>query len=204
MKHKNLFLIGLLSLMLAFSFTACGGSGDNGSIDTGNSTVEGSVGESDNTPDDSSSNDNSSDNSSNDDSSNDSSSGGDSSSDLSNDDSSNDSSSGDDSSNDSSSGDDSSDGSSGGDSSSDNSSSGDDSSDVQTKTWTVSFDCGAWTTLSDVVVEDGETIVAPTLPESPDYQFIKWTLNGETFDFSTPITGDITLVLVYGTYGDIV
>ena len=184
MKHKNLFLIGLLSLMLAFSFTACGGSGDNGSIDTGNSSIEGSIGESDNTTDGSSDDDNSSGNSSSDDSSNDSSSGGDSASDSSNDDSSNDSSSGDDSSNDSS--------------------SGDDSSDVQTKTWTVSFDCGAWTTLSDVVVEDGETIVAPTLPESPDYQFIKWTLNGETFDFSTPITGDITLVLVYGTYGDIV
>lgn len=193
MKH-NQFLIGLLSIMLAFSFTACGGSGDNGSIDTGNSSIEGSIGESDNTTDDSSDDDNSSGSSSNDDSSNDSSSGGDSSSDSSNDDSSNDSSSGDDSSNDSSSGDD----------SSNDSSSGDDSSNVQTKTWTVSFDCGAWTTLSDVVVEDGETIAAPRLPESPDYQFIKWTLNGDTFDFSTPITGDITLVLVYGTYGDIV
>ena len=193
MKRKNLFLIGLLSLMLAFSFTACGGAGDNSTSDTGNSTVEDSVGESDNTTDDSSSNDNSSGDSSNDDSSNDSSSSGDSSNDSSSDDSSSDSSSGGDSSNDSS-----------GDDSSSDSSSGDDSSDVQTKTWTVSFDCGAWTTLSDVVVEDGETIAAPKLPESPDYQFIKWTLNGETFDFSTPITEDITLVLVYGTYGDIV
>ena len=70
--------------------------------------------------------------------------------------------------------------------------------------WTVTFDCGAWTTIADVQVEDGETISMPKLPESASYQFIKWTLNGETFDFSTPITGDITLVLVYGTYGDIV
>ena len=193
MKRKNLFLIGLLSLMLAFSFTACGGAGDNSTSDTGNSTVEDSVGESDNTTDDSSSNDNSSGDSSNDDSSNDSSSSGDSSNDSSSDDSSSDSSSGGDSSNDSS-----------GDDSSSDSSSGDDSSDVQTKTWTVTFDCGAWTTIADVQVEDGETISMPKLPESASYQFIKWTLNGETFDFSTPITGDITLVLVYGTYGDIV
>ena len=72
--------------------------------------------------------------------------------------------------------------------------------------YTVSFDCRVWEGLSiaPLKVKEGEKVEMPTLPASQEYEFTGWLLNGETFDFNTPITADITLVLDCEVYGSIV
>lgn len=72
--------------------------------------------------------------------------------------------------------------------------------------YTVSFDCRVWEGLSiaPLKVKEGEKVEMPTLPASQEYEFKGWLLNGETFDFNTPITADITLVLDCEVYGSIV
>ena len=72
--------------------------------------------------------------------------------------------------------------------------------------YTVSFDCRVWEGLSidPLKVKEGEKVEMPTLPASQEYEFKSWLLNGEAFDFDTPITADITLVLDCEVYGSIV
>ena len=57
----------------------------------------------------------------------------------------------------------------------------------------VTFDDGTGSTVT-VNVQDGETVQEPAAPERDGYEFTGWLLNGEPYDFSTPVTGDITLV----------
>ena len=58
---------------------------------------------------------------------------------------------------------------------------------------TVTFDDGTGNTVT-VNVQEGETVQEPAAPERDGYEFTGWLLNGEPYDFSTPVTGDITLV----------
>ena len=47
-----------------------------------------------------------------------------------------------------------------------------------------------------VEVEDGKAVARPGDPELAGYKFLGWTLDKETmelYDFSTPVTADITL-----------
>ena len=59
--------------------------------------------------------------------------------------------------------------------------------------FTVSFDSDGGTTKADQKVADGECAKKPTNPTKSGYTFKGWFLDGEEFDFSTPIHEDITL-----------
>ncbi len=70
------------------------------------------------------------------------------------------------------------------------------------KEFTISFDSMGGTTLQSIKVEDGKTFVKPTVPKRDGYVFVEWQLNGKTYDFSTPVTGDARLVAVWEEIDD--
>jgi uncharacterized repeat protein (TIGR02543 family) len=58
---------------------------------------------------------------------------------------------------------------------------------------TVSFDSTGGSSVASQTVEYGSLAVEPAPPTRPGYGFVGWLLNGEPYDFATPVTGDITL-----------
>ncbi len=60
----------------------------------------------------------------------------------------------------------------------------------ETVTHTVSFDSG----VSSQTVVDGSTATEPEVPVKDGYVFVQWTLDGQAYDFDTPVTQDISLV----------
>lgn len=58
---------------------------------------------------------------------------------------------------------------------------------------TVTFDTDGGAELPSQTVADGETATQPEVPVRDGYVFLGWLLNGKAYDFSTPVTGDITL-----------
>ena len=60
--------------------------------------------------------------------------------------------------------------------------------------YTVTFDSNGGSSVPSQTVVSGQTATEPTAPTKTDYTFAGWTLNNAAFSFSTPITGDITLV----------
>lgn len=44
------------------------------------------------------------------------------------------------------------------------------------------------------IVQEGYKVIEPENPQKINYVFIEWQLNGEKFDFDTPITSNIILV----------
>ena len=67
------------------------------------------------------------------------------------------------------------------------------------KEYTVSFDSKGGTKVDSQIVEHGSTATKPGNPHRNDYTSKGWYLDGKKFDFSTPITGDITLVARWAT-----
>ena len=63
---------------------------------------------------------------------------------------------------------------------------------VPVPTYTVTFE-GEGVTLSPKTVQENTTIAKPVDPERDGYIFAGWLLGGELYDFTTPITADITL-----------
>ena len=63
--------------------------------------------------------------------------------------------------------------------------------------YTVKFDSDGGTTYPDQKVESGDTATYPGTPVKEGYTFVQWFLNGEPYDFDTPVTGDITLEAVW-------
>lgn len=61
--------------------------------------------------------------------------------------------------------------------------------------YTVSF-TGEGVNASSVTVYDGDAVSAPETPAREGYSFVAWTKAGEdsAYDFSSPVTGDLTLV----------
>lgn len=60
--------------------------------------------------------------------------------------------------------------------------------------WSVTFDTDGGSMIRTATVEDGGTVQFPPDPEKDDCLFKGWyDENGEVFDFSQPITGDITV-----------
>lgn len=58
---------------------------------------------------------------------------------------------------------------------------------------TVSFDSDGGSSVAAKKIKKGETVEMPKEPTKAGYKFAGWTLNGEEFDFSKPVNGDITL-----------
>lgn len=63
---------------------------------------------------------------------------------------------------------------------------------VPVPTYTVTF-AGEGVTLSPKTAQENTTIAKPADPERDGYIFEGWLLDGELYDFTTPITADITL-----------
>ena len=61
-------------------------------------------------------------------------------------------------------------------------------------TFTVTFNSNGWSAVTWQSVEYGKTATKPADPTKSSNTFQGWTLSGQAFDFSTPITWDITLV----------
>lgn len=71
--------------------------------------------------------------------------------------------------------------------------------------YTVTFDTNGGSSLDEVTVFDGETVVEPTTPSKDGYSFYGWYSDSTfniPFDFSTPIVGDITLYAKWYDAGD--
>ena len=62
------------------------------------------------------------------------------------------------------------------------------------QTYTVTFDSAGGSTVPAQTVISGQTATQPAAPTKGVDIFGGWTLNGAAYDFSTPVTGDITLV----------
>ncbi len=62
---------------------------------------------------------------------------------------------------------------------------------------TVSFDANGGTPVAPQMVQRGKTAVPPVNPTREGFTFLNWMLNGEVFDFNTPVETDITLVALW-------
>jgi len=60
--------------------------------------------------------------------------------------------------------------------------------------YTVTFDSNGGTAVPPQTVEQGFTATEPTEPIKQYYRLVEWQYNGVVYDFSTPVTGNITLV----------
>ena len=63
--------------------------------------------------------------------------------------------------------------------------------------YTVTFDTQGGESIPAQTVTDGGYALEPPHPTRDGYTFIGWRLDGEPYDFSTPVTGNITLVAVW-------
>ncbi|MBQ9814660.1 MAG: InlB B-repeat-containing protein, partial [Lachnospiraceae bacterium] len=63
--------------------------------------------------------------------------------------------------------------------------------------YTVTFDAGGAEAYSTATVEHGQTVAKPADPTKDGYIFSGWLLNGEAYDFTTPVTGNITLTAAW-------
>lgn len=63
-----------------------------------------------------------------------------------------------------------------------------------TESYFVTFDSDGGTSVATQVVASGEKATQPTSPTKAGKSFDYWTLNGSEYNFSTPVTSDITLV----------
>ena len=61
------------------------------------------------------------------------------------------------------------------------------------KEYLVSFDSAGGSIVMDVLVENNEFIIEPPKPEKDDYVFVGWYQDDELYDFSIPVTNDVSL-----------
>ena len=60
-------------------------------------------------------------------------------------------------------------------------------------TYTISFDSNGGSNISKEVVKENELAKEPEEPKRYSYKFMGWYLNGEKYDFNTPVTKNFTL-----------
>ena len=65
--------------------------------------------------------------------------------------------------------------------------------DIPATTYTVTFDSLGGTIVEPRTVKDGKTATRPADPTREGWTFVGWTLDGEPYDFATPVTRDLTL-----------
>lgn len=63
--------------------------------------------------------------------------------------------------------------------------------------YTITFDTGGGSVLTPLTIAEGRVPIAPSDPIKDGYTFKEWQLNGTLYDFSLPITGDITIVAIW-------
>lgn len=61
----------------------------------------------------------------------------------------------------------------------------------------ISFDSADGTAIPDQPVTDGDTLTPPADPTRAGYQFTGWQLGTLAYDFSTPVTGPVTLTAAW-------
>ena len=64
-------------------------------------------------------------------------------------------------------------------------------------THTVTFDSDGGTVYPAQTVTDGDKATNPGSPSKSGYTFVAWTMGGSNYDFTAPVTADITLKAVY-------
>ena len=69
--------------------------------------------------------------------------------------------------------------------------------DLERFAFDVTFNSNGGTAVPAQTVAEGTAAVEPEAPIKTGYTFKEWQLNGVTYDFSTPVTENITLVAVY-------
>ena len=68
------------------------------------------------------------------------------------------------------------------------------SSQTIVKKYTITFDSNGGSAVSSQTVTEGSKATQPSNPTRNGYTFAGWTLNGSTYNFSSPVTNNITLV----------
>ncbi|MDD5865446.1 MAG: InlB B-repeat-containing protein [bacterium] len=68
------------------------------------------------------------------------------------------------------------------------------SSQTIVKKYTITFDSNGGSAVSSQTVAEGSKATQPSNPTRNGYTFAGWTLNGSTYNFSSPVTNNITLV----------
>ncbi len=68
---------------------------------------------------------------------------------------------------------------------------------VLIKTYTVTFNTNGGTEISSQIVHDGETVKKPKNPYKQGYKVKEWQLKGNTYNFDTPVTKNITLTVLW-------
>ena len=63
--------------------------------------------------------------------------------------------------------------------------------------YTVSFDSKGGSAVASQTVFEGNTASEPSAPTKDGYTFVKWQLSGADYNFSNPVTGNITLDAVW-------
>ena len=58
--------------------------------------------------------------------------------------------------------------------------------------YTVSFNSNEGSAVASQTVSEGNTASEPSAPTKDGYTFVKWQLNGSDYNFSNPVTGNIT------------
>ncbi|MDE6706255.1 MAG: InlB B-repeat-containing protein [Treponemataceae bacterium] len=71
----------------------------------------------------------------------------------------------------------------------------------ETKYYTVMFDSNGGSDVASQKVEEGKLATKPANPKNGDAPFLNWLKDGKSFNFSTPITANITLIAEWGTPG---
>jgi len=61
-------------------------------------------------------------------------------------------------------------------------------------TYTVTFDSNGGSSVPSQTVQSGSTATVPVKPTKAGFVFSEWKLNGQVYDFATPVTSNITLV----------
>ena len=64
---------------------------------------------------------------------------------------------------------------------------------VRKNTYSVTFEYDNGSPSATETITHGDTVTKPTDPTKEGYTFAGWTLNGNSYEFNTPVTGNITL-----------
>ncbi len=67
----------------------------------------------------------------------------------------------------------------------------------ENKTYLITFDTDGGSKVDSQKVTEGNKAIIPSIPTKAGYKFVEWQLNGESFDFNTVITMDITLKAIW-------